>query len=212
MIAVMVVGIALIILHRLISLRHSRATERQFKELEDAFSDQPCRSVEDPPQLQPGAPTVAFIVPSGLAHGLRALRWVQRMFPNHFRNFVLVHACKMDAQRCGGEESLSLLKQQATVSMNSFVNFCNGRGLAARCYIAFGTDSVHELVTLSRQVARDFPGTVFFAAELIFEDDTFFNRLLRSQAPHVLQRRLSLEGMQMATMPMTAVDKTRDPP
>jgi hypothetical protein len=86
--------------------------------------------------------------------------------------------------------------------MNYFVNFCNSRGLAARYYLAFGTEPIHDIVTLAEQVARDFPKAIFFTSELIFDNENFLTRLLHNQAPHVLQRRLHLDGLQMVILPM----------
>ena len=195
-ITVLVVVLGLIIHH------HYEENRRRIKKFDETFADEPFGSVTNPPKLLPDAPAAAFIVGSSRGGGLHALLWVQRMFPNHYRNFVFIHARTVDAQSYGGKESLMLLKQEATVSMKYFVNFCNSRGLAARYYLAFGTEPIHDIVTLAEQVARDFPKTIFFTSELIFEDENFLTRLLHNQAPHVLQRRLHLEGLQMVILPM----------
>jgi hypothetical protein len=125
---------------------------------------------------------------------MHALLWVQRMFPNHFRNFVFINARTVDSQSYGGEESLRLLKQEAAVSLKYFVNFCNSYGLAARYYLAFGTDPIEEIAKMSETVSRDFPSTIFFTSKIIFE--------LHNQAPLVLQNRLHLQGLQMIILPM----------
>src|SRR5258708_419562 len=89
------------------------------------LGENPLGSVVNPPKLDPDAPTAAFIVGSGRGGGLHAVLWVQRMFPNHFKNFVFVNARTVDSQSYGGEESLRLLKQEAAVSLKYFINFCN---------------------------------------------------------------------------------------
>ncbi|HXZ54052.1 MAG TPA: APC family permease [Burkholderiales bacterium] len=196
LITMLVVGLGLLIQH------HYRENRRRIQKFDELFVDQPFGSVTNPPKLDPGAPTAAFIVGGSRGGGLHALLWVKQTFPGHFRNFVFVHARTVDAQSYGGQESLKLFKQEATVSMNYFVNFCNSYGLAARYYLAFGTEPIQDIVTLAEQVARDFPSTIFFTSELIFEDESFLTRALHNQAPNVLQRRLHLEGLQMVILPM----------
>ncbi len=82
------------------------------------------------------------------------------------------------------------------------MNFCNSYGLAAKSYLAFGTDPIEDITRLCEQVSRDFPNTIFFTSKLIFEKDNWFTRLLHNQAPLVLQNRLHMQGMQMIILPM----------
>src|SRR5712692_7050678 len=192
----------LVIAFGLIIQHHYEETKRRIRKFDAVFEEQRFGSVVKPPKLEPEAPTAAFIVGSHRGGGLHALLWVQRMFPNHFRNFVFINARTVDSQSYGGEESLRLLRQEATVSLNYFVNFCNSYGLAAKSYLAFGTDPIEDITRLCGQVNRDFPNTIFFTSKLIFEKDNWFTRLLHNQAPLVLQNRLHMQGMQMIILPM----------
>ena len=64
----------------------------------------------------------------------------------------------VDAHSYGGAERLAALKTEAQRSLSFFVNFCHSNGLAAKSYLAFGTDPVDELVELcADQVARRLP-------------------------------------------------------
>lgn len=195
-ITVLVIGCGLVIQH------HYEATKRQIRKFDAIFADQPFGNVVKAPKPEPDAPTAAFIVGSSRGGGLHALLWAQRVFPNHFRNFVFINGRAVDSQSYGGEESLRLLKQEATVSLNYFVNFCNSYGLAAKYYLAFGTDPIDEIVELCEKVSRDFPNTIFFTSKLVFDDENWLHRLLHNQAPVVLQNRLHSQGMQMIILPM----------
>jgi len=192
----------LVIVFGLVIQHHYAETKRRIRKFDAVFEEQPFGSAVKPPKLEPEAPTAAFIVGSHRGGGLHALLWVQRMFPNHFRNFVFINGRTVDSQSYGGKESLRLLKQEATVSLNYFVNFCNSYGLAAKSYLAFGTDPIEDITRLCEQVNRDFPNTIFFTSKLIFEKDNWFTRLLHNQAPLVLQNRLHMQGMQMIILPM----------
>jgi amino acid transporter len=181
---------------------HYSETKKRIGEIDKVFANQAFGSVVNPPKIDPALPTAAFIVGSSRGGGLHALLWVQRMFPDHFRNFVFLNARTVDSQSYGGAESLALLKQEATVSLNYFVNFCHSKGWAAKSYLAFGTDPIDEITQLAEQVNRDFPNTIFFTSKLVFEHDNWFTQLLHNQAPLALQQRLHLQGMQMVILPM----------
>ena len=181
---------------------HYRDTKSRIGAVDAVFADQPYGSETKYPEPDPEAPTAVFIVGTSRGGGLHALLWVQRMFPDHFRNFIFVMARTVDAQAYGGDESIEHLRTEANVSLSYFVNFCHSHGMAAKSYLAFGTDAVDQIAELCDHVRNDFPGAIFFTSKLITEHENFMTRLLHNQAALALQRRLHLEGIQMVILPM----------
>jgi len=108
----------------------------------------------------------------------------------------------VDSRAYGGKEALATMKGEVNETLSYFVNFCNSNGLAAKSYVAFGTDPIEDFVRLAERVAKEFPNSIFFTSKLIFAVDNWFTRLLHNQAALALQRRLHLEGMQMVILPM----------
>ncbi len=181
---------------------HYRDTKKRIAAVDSVFADQPYGSETRFPDPDPTQPTAVFMVGSSRGGGLHALLWVQRMFPNHFKNFLFINARTVDAQAYGGEENIEMMRTDATVSLNFFVNFCHSYGLAAKSYLAFGTDAVEQLNTLCEQIRDDFPNAIFFTSKLIADNENIFTRALHNQAALALQRRLHLNGMQMVILPM----------
>jgi hypothetical protein len=181
---------------------HYNWTRGQLKKIDAEFSGVPFGSVVNPPKLDPSRPTAVFLVGSSRGGGLHALLWVQRMFPDHFRNFIFVNARTVDAQSFGGREDLEAMKVEANASLSYFVNFCNSKGWAAKSYLAFGTDPIDEFTQLAERVQVEFPNANFFTSKLIFDHDNWLTRLLHNQAAMSLQRRFHLRGMQMIILPM----------
>jgi K+ transporter len=181
---------------------HYDWTREQLKKIDAEFSDVPFGSVANPPKPDSSQPTAVFLVGSSRGGGLHALLWVQRMFPDHFRNFIFVNARTVDAQSFGGREDLEAMKVEANASLSYFVNFCNSRGWAAKSYLAFGTDPIDEFTQLAERVQAEFPNASFFTSKLIFDRDNWLTSLLHNQAAMVLQRRFHLRGMQMIILPM----------
>ncbi len=181
---------------------HYRDTKARIGAVDRVFADQPYGSETKYPEPDPDKATAVFIVGTSRGGGLHALLWVQRMFPDHFKNFVFVMARTVDAAAYGGDESIEHLRTEANVSLAFFVNFCHSHGMAAKSYLAFGTDAVDQIAALSDRVRTEFPGAIFFTSKLITEHENFMTRVLHNQAALALQRRLHLEGIQMVILPM----------
>jgi amino acid transporter len=181
---------------------HYDWTKAQLKKIDADFSGIPFGSVVNPPKTDPAQATAVFLVGSSRGGGLHALLWVQRMFPDHFKNFIFVNARAVDSQSFGGREQLESMKVEANASLRYFVNFCNSKGWAAKGVLSFGTDSIDEFTRLAERVLAEFPNAIFFTSKLIFDHDNWFTGLLHNQAAMVLQRRFHLRGMQMVILPM----------
>lgn len=182
--------------------RHYDWTRAQLRALDRTFADQPFGSEANPPKLDPSAPTAAFLVGSSRGGGLHALLWVQRLFPNHFKNFVFINVRTVDTLVYGGRQDLEGMQTQARSALAYFVNFCHSYGLASKSYLGYGTDAIEEFVRLAGEVTKEFPNTIFFTSKLIFRRDNWLIRLLHNQAALDIQRQLHLEGRQMVILPL----------
>jgi amino acid transporter len=199
--------VALLIIGAIIALcivirNHYQWTKLQIGKIDEIFAGLPYGSVTDPPKPDPDNATAAFFVSSSRGGGLHALLWVQRMFPDHFRNFIFIAGRNVDSQSYGGREELEAIKTESKSALSYFVNYCNSKGWAAKWYLAFGTDPIVEATQLAERVQAEFPNTIFFTSKLVFQNDNWFVQLLHNQAPLVLQRRFHLRGMQMVILPM----------
>ena len=199
-VAALIIGVivALCVLVR----NHYNWTKRQLGKIDELFAGLPFGSVTAPPKPDPDKPTAVFLVSSSRGGGLHALLWAQRMFPDHFKNFLFVNTRTVDSHSFGGREDMEAMKVDANAALSYFVNYCNSKGWAAKSYLTFGTDPIDEFTRLGERVQAEFPNSIFFASKLIFENDNWFIRLLHNQAALALQRRFHLRGMQMVILPM----------
>jgi hypothetical protein len=143
-----------------------------------------------------------FFVGKTRGVSMHALLWVQRLFPEHFKNFIFLSVGEVDAQSYDGQGALRTLRYEIENSLRYYVNFCHSHGLAAKSYLAFGTDPVEELIKLSDQIYKEFPNSVCFASKLIFASESFFTRWLHNQTALAIQQRLHIMGQQMVILPM----------
>jgi hypothetical protein len=186
----------------LLNHAHYAGIKRKISIADAALSWTEYPAVENPPQLDPAAPTAVFVVGSSRSGGVYALQWVRREFPGHFKNFLFMNVRTVDAQSYGGSENIERLRSQATQALDYFVNYCHGNGLAAKSYLAFGTDPIEELTKLADGIHGEYPDSIFFTSKLILEHDNWYIRQLHSEAALTMLRQLHLRDMPMVVLPM----------
>lgn len=182
--------------------RHYAHTKRLLARIDAQFEHVPFGSVAEAPPIDPQGRTAVFLVGSSRGGGMHALLWVQRMFPDHFRNFIFINARTVDARSFRGAEETEALKVDANVALSYFVNFCRSNGLASESRLAFGTDPIDGFTELCESVREACPDCIFFTSKLVFRHDNYFVRLLHNQAALVLQERMHRAGMQLVILPM----------
>jgi amino acid transporter len=181
---------------------HYIDTKEKIRLVDEVFASQPFGPHVGRVEPIPDESTAVFIVGSSRGGGLHALLWVQRMFPDHFKNFLFLNARTVDAQAYGGEGEVEKLRTEAQATIDYFVAFCHSHGMASAGYLSFGTDAVAELIHMCESIAREYPNAIFFTSKLIFANDNWFTRLLHNQAALEIQRKLHLDGLQMVILPM----------
>ena len=186
----------------LLNHAHYALVRRKIRAADEALGWIAYPEVPDPPPLDPHGHTAVFVVGSSRSGGVYALEWVRREFPGEFRNCIFMNVRTVDAHIYGGGENLERIEQQAAEVLAYFVAYCHHHGLAAKGYLAFGTDPIEELTNLAEKIYREFPHSIFFTSKLIFERDNWYIRQLHSEAALTMLRRLHLRNMPMVILPM----------
>ncbi len=155
-----------------------------------------------PPPLDPTQPTAIFIVGKSRGLGMHSLQWIRKSFPEHFKNFIFLAVGEVDAKSYDGPGALRTLKYKIEDSLYYYTSYCHHQGLAAESRMAFGTDPVEEFTQLALQATEDFPNSVCFIGQLVFQEDNFLTRWLHNQTPLTVQRQLHLMKKQVLILPM----------
>jgi amino acid transporter len=182
--------------------RHYRETRELLARADRVFTRKVMPPKAPPPPLDPTAPTAIFLVGGSIGTGMHSLLWVRRLFPDQFRNFIFVRSGEVDTQSFGGEERLRDMTRQVDETLDYFVSYCHAHGLAATSFKAFGTDTVSELSRLCERIIAEYPNAIVFASKLIFENESWWVRMLHNQTALAMQRQLHLRGIQMVILPM----------
>jgi hypothetical protein len=181
---------------------HYNETRDQLQRIDELFPEAPMSAVAQAPELDKGKPTAIFLVGKNRGVGMHSLLWVQRLFPDHFKNFVFIAAGEVDVQSFSGNDALKDLQKKIHESLEYYVNFCQSHGMAATCYETYGCDPLDDLGAMVARIMSEYANSVCFASKLIFVHDNFLTRWLHNQTALAMQRRLHLQGLQMVILPM----------
>jgi hypothetical protein len=162
---------------------------------------------DEPVCIDPKAPTAVMFVGGYGGLGVHALLTVQRLFPGHFKNFVFASVGVIDAVVMKGLEEVERTRDGTEEALRKYVELANRLGLAAEYRMIVGTEAVEAGEELAEQIRRDFPRSVVFLGNLVFEKERWFSRILHNDTAYRLQRRLQFAGMNAMVLPV----RVRDP-
>jgi amino acid transporter len=186
--------------------RHYLATRMRLRTLYAVLEEPPADPTAEapgPPDLK--APTAAVLVSSYGGVGVHTVLTVLRTFPGQFRNLAFLSVGVIDSGSFKGEGSVEALRRKTEHDLERYADLARKMGFPAVTRYSIGTDTVDEAEGLCLEVAREFPRATFFAGKVIFQRETFLQRLLHNQTAEAIQRRLHWAGRTMVILPARAI-------
>ncbi len=183
--------------------RHYERVRLQLRTVDALYAPRPHWDEDLPePLLDPEQPTAIFLVGKNRGLGMYALKWLNELFPGHFKNFIFISVGEVDAESYGGKGALRSLQYQIENSLRYYVNYCHSQNWAAISYAAYGTDVETELEKLAAQVTENYPNSVCLGSKLIFDNESWLISWLHNHTAIAMQRRLHLREIQMIVTPI----------
>jgi amino acid transporter len=181
--------------------RHYTGLKKRLHRLDETLAQLSSygQPVTAPPD--PHLPSAAILVGGYNGLGVHTMLNAIRFAPGHFKSIVFLSVGVVDSGNFKGAGAVDDLRHHAEESLGQYVDLANRLGLPATSYLSIGTDAVDELEHLCLTVAKQFPKAIFFAGKLVFQKDTFFQRLLHNQTAYSLQQRLQWSGLPMVILP-----------
>jgi amino acid transporter len=195
-ITAVVIGMCLVV------KRHYSGVYESVGRLDQALDDLPAEPGAQVRELNPKDPTAALLVSRYGGLGKHTLLNIGSYFRGHFKNVVFLSVGVIDTGSFKGSSEVAELTRHTEESLDRYVKLAQGLGFAAKHEMAVGTDTVAEAEKLCRQVAREFPGVIFFSGKLIFERPSFYQRVLHNETANQIQRRLQFAGLPMVILPV----------
>jgi len=163
----------------------------------------PPAEIEATHELDPSKPTAVVLAGGYGGLGLHTLMQIPRTFAGQFEQVVFVATGVIDAGVFKGAEEVDALRAKIDGDLAKYVSFARTHmGWAADSDSSIGTEAVSELDRLCREVALRFPRSVFFAGKLIFQEESWYQRILHNETAAAVERRLQFAGLPMIVMPI----------
>ncbi|HTR53935.1 MAG TPA: APC family permease [Kofleriaceae bacterium] len=200
-----VITASLVVLCYLIR-RHYRAVGAKVVELSKqlALAAPPPGAVPPAPEeLDPTKQTAVVLAGGFGGLGIHTLLQIPRVFPGQFHQVVFIAAGVIDAGVFKGKDEIDAMSKKIEADLDKYVEFARQQlGWAADKDFAVGTEAVTELDHLCREVALRFPRSIFFAGKLIFQEESWYQRILHNETAAAVERRLQFAGLPMIVMPI----------
>ncbi len=182
---------------------HYRSAAKQLERLDELLTMLPETGSEKPkPILRKNAPTAVVLVSGYNGLGMHVFFSIVRSFPGTFKNYVFISAGVVDSSVFKGIEEIDHLVASVKENLAKYESFVHAHGYYAETRYQVGTDVVESVMNLARETVTDFPNSVFFAGQLLFEDENALTRLLHNQTSFMVQKRFVFEGLPMIIMPV----------
>jgi hypothetical protein len=149
----------------------------------------------------PEAATALILVGGYGGLGLHTLLNSLRFAPVNFTNILFASVGVVDSGNFKGAEALAELQQYTENSLARYVDTAQRMGFASASYSSVGADVVDELEKLCLEIAGKYSRLTVFSGQLIFQRDTWYQRLLHNFTAFALQRRLQWHGLSMVILP-----------
>jgi amino acid transporter len=159
--------------------------------------------------IDPRKPVAILFVGGYGGLGRHALLTLLRMFPHHFKGVVFCSIAIIDSGNFKGVEEVHELEARTRVQLGKYVKLATTMGLPAESAFATGIEVAVEAEKLGKELITRFPQGLFVAGQLLFDEDSTFNRILHNETAFLIQRRLQHEGIPMIVLPVRLTLKNK---
>jgi hypothetical protein len=150
----------------------------------------------------PDKPVAILFVGGYGGLGRHALFTLLRMFPGHFHGVVFVSVAVVDSDVFKGGSEVDALERRTREGLARYERFGRSLGLATASALSVGTEVAVEAEKLGTELYKKYPRGLVVAGQLIFEEDTLWNRTLHNETAFIIQQRLQHVGVPMVVLPV----------
>lgn len=156
-------------------------------------------SAHDPDTEKP----VAILLVGGYSGlGRHSLLTLLRMFPHHFSGVVFVSVAVVDSESFKGADQVAALEERTRQNLLRYERYARSLELKASSAFSVGTEVALEVEKIAEALVSRYPRALFVAGQLIFEEDTVWNRMLHNETAFMVQKRLQRRGLPMIVVPV----------
>ena len=187
--------------------RHYVRVREQLRRLDEQFRDLPLRPhPQDDSEIHREEPVAVVLVSGFGGLGLHTVLSIQTLFPHLYKSYVFASVGVIDSAVFKGHSEVEALKQNTISDLEKYCEFTGKLGFKTDYRFEIGTEAVESVVELCEEVQREFPRSIFYLGQLVFENDRFYYRVLHNETAFAIQRRLQFAGLQAVVLPIRVVE------
>ncbi len=192
---------------------HYNGVGDQLRRLDEQLLGIPMRKHEfDRSPIRPDEAVAVMLVANYSGLGVHTVLSVQTLFPHQYKSYVFASVGVIDSAIFKGKAEVEGLKRHTIEDLEKYVHLAHKLGFKAEYRFEIGTEAVESVVELCEAIRRDFPRSIFFLGQLVFENDRFYYRLLHNETAFAIQRRLQFAGLQAVVLPIRVLAPRKDRP
>ena len=181
--------------------RHYRAVARKLGELNREFAELPSAE-HGGGEPDAKAPTAVLLVGSYGGLGIHSMLAIHKMVPAYFKNLIFVSVAVVDSGAFKGAEEIRALQDNVDSSLRKYVELARRLGWNAASATGVGTDPADEITRVCLDLATQYPRVMFFAGKLLWQRETWTQRILHNETAYQVERRLQWKGLPMTVIPL----------
>jgi amino acid transporter len=190
--------------------RHYARVREQLRRLDDTLLNIPVREHrQEQGEMKREEPVAVMLVNGFSGLGVHTVLSVQSLFPHQYKSYLFVSCAVIDSASFKGQAEVEGLKHQTVEDLEKYVAFVRQLGFKADYRYTVGTEAVEHAVELCERVRQEFPRSIFFLGQLVFENDKFYYRLLHNETAFAIQRRLQFAGLQSVVLPIRVLESKK---
>jgi amino acid transporter len=191
--------------------RHYDNVSTHLKRLDDILTDIPPVTTAEPPKTDPRGQTAILFVKEYGGLGIHSFLSIQRLFPNHFKNYIFASVHVVDAGSLKGAADLDQAIEETEASLKKYVSLANQMGFAADFKLGVGTEVLVEAERMCIEIAKQYPRSIFFAAKLVFQKERWYQPFLHNETAYAFQSRLQFAGLNSMVLPVRVFESRSAP-
>ncbi len=153
-------------------------------------------------KIDPKQPVAILFVGGYGGLGRHALLTLLRMFPGHFKGVVFCSIAILDSGNFKGVTEVEDLERRTAASLDQYVRFAEHLGVPAERVLSTGIEVAVEAEKIGVEQIAKYPKGLFVAGQLLFDEDSTYNRILHNETAFLIQRRLQRAGIPMVVLPV----------
>jgi hypothetical protein len=181
--------------------RYYDRVQLRLKSLDETLGTLEVAGPRNTSPTDPELHTAVILVGGYSGLGVHTLLNAVKFAPHQFKNIIFISVGVVDSGNFKGVAELEHLRKHVEATLGKYVELARKLGFPSSSYMAVGTDVVEELEQVCRVAYRDYPKSIVFAGQLVFQRETWYGALLHNQTAYSLQRRLQWDGIPMVVLP-----------